>query len=114
MLLQFRESFLDWPDHPAFVCRQLLDRCPFVVERTDVSKLNQFSAVTFVDPTQWQTLSPADIWPIGINAASSVSIEKCAGSRLVRLLLHEQGRVVKADVIRLNLKNSQLDRKSVV
>ena len=54
------------------------------------------------------TLSPADVRSIGIDAAGPVSIEKCAGSLLVRLLFHEQGRVVKADVIRLNLKNSQL------
>jgi hypothetical protein len=107
LLLQFRESFLDRPDRPAFVCRQLLDRRPFIVQRTDVSKLDKFPAVRFVNPSQWQTLSSADIWPIGINAAGSVSIEKCAGPGQMRLLFREQNCVVESDVFRLNLKNSQ-------
>ena len=74
--LQFCKPFFHWPDRPAFTLSQFFNRCPFVIEWTDVSQFNEFQIDRFIDPSERQSLCSTDIGPIRVNPAPSFLVEE--------------------------------------
>ncbi len=108
LTLQARQSLFHRPDRPTLVFQQLLNRRPFLIERTDVSVLDELALRVFIKPTQWQALSSTDIRPIGIDATRPFAVEERTHAARVRRPLCEQLRILLADPFGLNVEHGQV------
>jgi hypothetical protein len=77
--LELAQTLLRRPDRPALVGRQVDDRNPMLVERTDVAQLDRVRALAF-DPAQRQSLRSADVRAIGIDPTPALRVEEGAAA----------------------------------
>jgi hypothetical protein len=105
--LKLTESHLGWPDRPAVIGGQVLDRLARLVERTNVAELGRVSIVLLLDPSKGKALRSANVGPVRVDSARVVLSEERAGPFGMRGPVIEQISVATANEVGLRVEHSQ-------
>ncbi len=105
--LKLTEAQLGWPDRPAVIGRQGLDRLARLVERTNVAELGRVPIVLLLDPSKGKALRSANVGPVLIDSAGVVLSEERAGPFGTRGPVIEKISVATANVVGLRVEHSQ-------
>ncbi len=108
MMLKLREPLFEWADGPAVLWRKFLDGCSSLIERADVTHLDDVPVLILVHPAEGQALGPADVGPVLIDAAVSCLIQERAGAFCMGCSVLQQVGMMLPDVLRLDRENGDV------
>lgn len=109
--LQSGQAFFDWSDAPAFVGWQVLDWIDafiLVVQWANVPQFNEFATFIFIEPPQWQALSPADIGSVRIDPTGAVLIQECTRPNWMRCRGCQKVAMSVSYVLRFHFEHRQI------
>jgi hypothetical protein len=104
--LKSSQSLLNGAESPAVLGGKRLNGIPFFIQRANVSEFYEFAS-PFFNPAKGQTLCAADVRPVRVDPATTLTIQKGAGTLRMRNTLMQQFRIMFPDSAGLDLKYCQ-------
>jgi len=100
---------LEGTDGPAVLLGERLEgRRGLVVQRADIPELHGSTRLVPVEPAKGQSLAPADVGSVLVDAAAAVPVQEGAGALRVGMVDFQQPRVMASDAVGLDLEDGEV------